>query len=121
LPDYLRAKKGEEMAIKLFVGSLSWGVTDDQLAEFFAQAGTVESAKVIVDRETNRSKGFGFVEMSNDDEAKVAIEKLNNAELDGRPITVNEARPREERPRRDFNGGGGNRGGDRGGYNDRRY
>lgn len=111
------------MATNLFVGSLSWGVTDDQLSEFFSSVGTVVSAKVIVDRETNRSKGFGFVEMSNDDEAKAAVEKLNNAELDGRAITVNEARPREERPRRDFGGGngGGNRGGDRGGYNDRRY
>jgi RNA recognition motif-containing protein len=107
------------MAIKLFVGSLSWGVNDDQLAEFFSQAGTVESAKVITDRETGRSKGFGFVEMSNDDEAKAAIEKLNNAELDGRAITVNEARPREERPRSNFGGGNDRRGG--GGYNDRRY
>jgi RNA recognition motif-containing protein len=93
------------MATKLFVGSLAWAVTDDQLAEFFSAAGTVESAKVIVDRDTNRSKGFGFVEMSNDDEAKKAIDELNGKELGGRPITVNEARPREERPQRDFSGG----------------
>jgi RNA recognition motif-containing protein len=114
------------MAIKLFVGSLSWGVNDDQLADHFAQAGTVVSAKVITDRETNRSKGFGFVEMSSDEEAKIAIDKLNNTELDGRAITVNEARPREERPKSSYSGGGGggygnNRGGGGGGYNDRRY
>lgn len=102
------------MATKLFVGSLSWGVNDDQLEEFFASVGTVASAKVIVDRDTNRSKGFGFVEMSNDDEAKKAIDELNGKELDGRPITVNEARPREDRPRGDF---GGNRGGNGGGFN----
>jgi RNA recognition motif-containing protein len=87
------------MATKLFVGSLSWGVTDDQLKDFFAAAGTVVSAKVITDRDTNRSKGFGFVEMSSDEEAKAAVDKLNNQELDGRTINVSEARPREERPR----------------------
>lgn len=87
------------MATKLFVGSLSWGVTDDQLKDFFSAAGTVVSAKVIVDRDTNRSKGFGFVEMSSDDEAKKAVDELNNKELDGRAINVSEARPREERPR----------------------
>ena len=92
------------MATKLFVGSLSWGVTDDQLKDFFAAAGTVVSAKVIVDRDTNRSKGFGFVEMSSDDEAKKAVDELNNKELDGRAINVSEARPREERPSRDFGG-----------------
>ncbi len=113
------------MAIKLFVGSLSWGVSDDQLADHFAQAGTVVSAKVITDRETNRSKGFGFVEMSTDEEAKAAIDKLNNTELDGRAITVNEARPREERPKNSYGSGGGygSKGGSSGGggYNDRRY
>jgi RNA recognition motif-containing protein len=87
------------MATKLFVGSLSWGVTDDQLKDFFSAAGTVVSAKVITDRETNRSKGFGFVEMSSDEEAKKAVDELNNKELDGRAINVSEARPREERPR----------------------
>ncbi|MEO5627452.1 MAG: RNA-binding protein [Candidatus Saccharimonadales bacterium] len=87
------------MATKLFVGSLSWGVTDDQLKDFFSAAGTVVSAKVITDRDTNRSKGFGFVEMSSDDEAKKAVDELNNKELDGRAINVSEARPREERPR----------------------
>jgi cold-inducible RNA-binding protein len=104
------------MATKLFVGSLSWNVTDDQLKDFFSTVGTVASATVIMDRETNRSKGFGFVEMSSDDEAKAAIDQLNGKELDGRAVTVNEARPREERPR---GGGGGGFGGPR--NNDRRY
>jgi RNA recognition motif-containing protein len=94
------------MATKLFVGSLSWGVTDDMLSDFFAAAGTVASAKVIVDRDSGRSKGFCFVEMSSDDEAKKAVDELNGKELDGRAINVSEARPREERPRRDFAGGG---------------
>jgi cold-inducible RNA-binding protein len=80
------------MATKLFVGSLSWGVNDDQLRDFFAAVGEVVSARVITDRETGRSRGFGFVEMSNDDEAKAAIDQLNGKELDGRPITVNAAR-----------------------------
>lgn len=87
------------MASKLFIGSLAWGTTDDSLKAFFEQAGTVVSANVIMDRETGRSKGFGFVEMGSDEEAKAAIEQLNGKDLDGRPIVVNEARPREERPR----------------------
>jgi RNA recognition motif-containing protein len=87
------------MASKLFVGSLAWATTDDSLKDFFSSAGTVVSANVIFDRETNRSKGFGFVEMSSDEEAKAAVDQLNGKELDGRPIVVNEARPREERPR----------------------
>ncbi len=99
------------MATKLFVGSLSWNTTDESLQEFFASAGTVVSASVIKDRETNRSKGFGFVEMSSDDEAKQAIEKLNNQELDGRSIIVSEARPREDKPRSFGGGGGGNHSG----------
>lgn len=107
------------MATKLFVGSLSWNTTDDQLKDFFATAGTVVSATVIVDRDTNRSKGFGFVEMSSDAEAKGAVEQLNNKELDGRTIVVNEARPREERPRGSF--GGGNGGGYSGGNDRQRY
>ncbi len=96
------------MATKLFIGSLAWTTTDDSLRDFFATVGTVSSANVIVDRDTNRSKGFGFVEMSSDEEAKKAIDELNGKELDGRAIVVNEARPREERPR-DGGGGGGNR------------
>jgi cold-inducible RNA-binding protein len=99
------------MATKLFVGSLSWNTTDDSLREFFAAAGTVTSASVIVDRDSGRSKGFGFVEMSSDEEAMAAIDQLNGKELDGRAIAVSEARPREDRPR-SF-GGGGNGGGNR--------
>ena len=86
------------MATKLFVGSLAWATTDDSLKEFFSGVGTVVSASVIRDRETNRSKGFGFVEMSSDEEAKAAVAQLDGKELDGRPIVVNEARPREARP-----------------------
>lgn len=103
------------MAKRLYVGNLSYSTTSDSLQQAFAQAGTVESATVISDKMTNRSKGFGFVEMSNDEEAQKAIEMWNGKELDGRAIVVNEARPMEERPRRDRGGygGGGGRGGDR--------
>lgn len=90
------------MATKLFVGSLPWAVDDAQLQQLFADFGQVLSAKVIVDRDTNRSKGYGFVEFENDDEAKAAIEKLNGSDVQGRAIVVNEARPREERPRREY-------------------
>lgn len=89
---------------KLFVGSLAWATTDDSLQAHFAQCGTVASAKVVTDRDSGRSRGFGFVEYEDDAEADAAIEKLNNSELDGRTITVNEARPREDKPRRDFGG-----------------
>jgi cold-inducible RNA-binding protein len=101
------------MATKLFVGSLSYNTTDDGLEAFFAQAGNVVSAKVIMDRDTNRSKGFGFVEMGSEEEAKAAIAQFDGKELDGRQIAVSEARPQENRERRPFNGGdrGGNRGG----------
>ncbi len=99
------------MATKLFVGSLSWDTTDEQLKEFFAAIGEVETATVVKDRESGRSRGFGFVEMVNDADAKKAIDELNGKELDGRAITVNEARPREDKPRGGFGGGGG------GGYN----
>lgn len=81
---------------KLFVGSLAWATTDDTLKAHFGQCGTVASAKVITDRESGRSRGFGFVEFDDDAEGQAAIDKLNNSELDGRTITVNEARPREE-------------------------
>lgn len=97
------------MATKLYVGNLSFRVSDEELFAFFAQAGTVESASVITDRDTGRSRGFGFVEMTNAEEATNAIELFNGKELDGRSLTVNEARPRAE-------GGGGHRGGGRGGY-----
>lgn len=94
---------------KLFVGGLPFSTTDEGLAEAFAQFGTVASAKVITDRETGRSKGFGFVEFESDDEGKAAEKEMNGKELGGRTVTVNEARPREERPRRDFGGQGGGR------------
>lgn len=98
------------MATKLFVGSLSYNTTDASLEEFFATIGQVVSAKVIFDRDTNRSKGFGFVEMASDEDAQKAIAQLDGKELDGRTIAVNEARPQENRERRSF-GGGGNGGG----------
>ncbi len=98
------------MSTKLFVGSLSYSVNDDQLKDAFAAAGTVVSAKVIIDRETGRSKGFGFVEMSSDEEAKRAVDMLNGKEIEGRAVAVSEARPREDRPSRSF---GGNDGGNR--------
>jgi RNA recognition motif-containing protein len=108
------------MATKLFVGSLSYNTTDATLEEFFAAVGNVVSAKVIFDRETNRSKGFGFVEMGSEEDAQKAIAQLNGKELDGRTIAVNEARPQENRERRPFNGGGN--GGNRGGFSrDNRY
>jgi len=98
------------MSTKLYVGNLSFGVTSEDLQEHFAQAGTVESAKVVEDRDTGRSRGFAFVEMASDEEAQSAIEQFNNQDFDGRNLVVNEARPREE-------GGGGSRGGGgRGGY-----
>src|ERR1700742_2391890 len=99
------------MGSKLYVGNLSYGVTSSQLEELFSQHGTVQSAEVIQDRETGRSKGFGFVQMGSDEEAQAAISALNGQEVDGRALTVNEAKPREERPR-----GGGGGGGGRGGY-----
>lgn len=95
---------------KLFVGGLPFSTTEDELRDTFAAHGTVASAIVVKDRETGRSKGFGFVEFENDDEGKAAEKALNGADMGGRSITVNEARPREERPRRDF---GGDRGGNR--------
>ncbi|MDB5175195.1 MAG: RNA-binding protein [Candidatus Saccharibacteria bacterium] len=101
------------MANKLFVGSLAYTATDDDLQQFFAQVGTVVSAKVIIDRETNRSKGFGFVEMSTDDEAKAAVDQLNGKDLNGRPVALSEARPQAPRENRSFGGGGGGGGGNR--------
>jgi len=98
----------EIMAKKLYVGGLSYDTTEDSLKDAFAKAGTVESAVIITDKMSGRSKGFGFVEMSSDEEAQKAMEMWNGKELDGRTLTVNEARPMEERPpRRDFNRGGG--------------
>jgi RNA recognition motif-containing protein len=90
---------------------LGYGVSNSELEELFAAFGSVQSAQVITDRETGRSKGFGFVEMASDDEAQAAIQGLNGKDMNGRPLTVNEARPREER-----RGGGGGGGGRKGGY-----
>jgi len=87
------------MATKLYVGGLAYAITDDQLRELFEAYGKVESAQVIIDRMSNQSKGFGFVEMSTDEEAQEAIKELSGKEVSGRAITVNAARPREERPR----------------------
>ncbi len=105
------------MSTKLYVGNLSFNTSNEDLQELFGQAGTVESANIVEDRETGRSRGFGFIEMSSKEEAQTAIEQLNGKEVDGRSLTVNEAKPREERS--GGGGGGGNRGGGgggRGGY-----
>jgi hypothetical protein len=96
------------MGNKLYVGNLAYSVRDDDLQQAFAQFGTVSSAKVMMDRDTGRSKGFGFVEMGSDAEAQSAINGMNGQALDGRALVVNEARPREERPG-GFGGGGGGR------------
>jgi len=103
------------VATKLFVGSLSYSVNDDQLNDAFAPFGTVVSAKVIIDRDTGRSKGFGFVEMSSDEEAKAAVAGLDGKEIEGRTIVVNEARPQENRERRSGGDDRGHRGGGGGG------
>ncbi len=106
------------MGKKLYVGNLSYSTTSSDLEALFSQHGTVQSAQVISDRETGRSKGFGFVEMANDSEAQAAINALNGQQHGGRALTVNEARPREDRGgsgggRGGYGGGGG---GGRGGY-----
>jgi RNA recognition motif-containing protein len=118
------------MSTKLYVGNLSFRVSNEDLQEYFSQAGSVESANVIQDRDTGRSRGFGFVEMSSADEAAAAIERFNGQDFDGRNLVVNEARPREDgggggggnRGGRGGSGGGGRgrggHGGDRGGYGD---
>jgi RNA recognition motif-containing protein len=100
---------------KLYVGNLAYSVRDDSLLQAFSQFGTVTSAKVMMDRETGRSKGFGFVEMGSDPEAQAAINGMNGQPIDGRAVVVNEARPREERPGGGGGGYGGG-GGSRGGY-----
>jgi RNA recognition motif-containing protein len=100
---------------KLYVGNLPYSATDSTLSAHFSSVGTVESAKVIMDRDSGRSKGFGFVEMSSDAEAEAAIQKLNNQVMDGRPLNVSEARPQAPRESRG-GGGGGYGGGGGGGY-----
>lgn len=98
--------------MNLYIGNLSWSLSEGDLQQLFEAYGEVSSCKIVKDKMTNRSKGFGFVEMPNDDEANQAISALNGKEVGGRAISVNEARPREERP-----AGGGFRGGNRGGGN----
>jgi RNA recognition motif-containing protein len=98
------------MGSKIYVGGLPYSASDPQLSSLFAPHGTVESARVITDKFTGQSRGFGFVEMSTAEEAKRAIDALNGTQMDGRTLTVNEAKPQEPR-----SGGGGGRGGDRGG------
>jgi RNA recognition motif-containing protein len=107
----------------LFIGSLAYATTDDSLKAHFEQVGPVASARVVTDRDTGRSKGFGFVEFENDADTQKAVDQLDGKELDGRTIAVSLARPREERPRREFNGGdrGGNRGGDNGSFRQRSW
>jgi RNA recognition motif-containing protein len=107
--------------MKLYVGNLSFNTSNQDLEELFGQAGTVQSANVVEDRETGRSRGFGFVEMSSKEEGEAAIAQFNGQEIDGRALNVNEAKPRENRPGggggggRGGYGGGGGRGGNRGG------
>ncbi|MFH1653970.1 MAG: RNA-binding protein [Pseudomonadota bacterium] len=108
------------MSKKLYVGNLPYSVTDEDLKNMFADSGTVDSAKVIMDNFSGRSKGFGFVEMSNDEEANAAINTLNGKEIEGRALKVNEARPQAPRERGGFGGGGGRREGGRGGGGGRR-
>jgi len=110
------------MGNKIYVGNLPFSATSEQLNDMFSSFGKVDSAKIVMDRDTGRSKGFGFVEMSTSDEAQAAIEKLNGSDMGGRNLVVNEARPMEPRGDRPRNGGfnrggdrGFNRGGDRGG------
>jgi RNA recognition motif-containing protein len=107
--------EGSPVGNKLYVGNLAYSVRDESLHQSFSQFGTVTSAKVMMDRDTGRSKGFGFVEMGSDAEAQAAINGMNGQALEGRAIVVNEARPREERPGGFGGGGGGSRGGYGGG------
>jgi RNA recognition motif-containing protein len=104
--------------MNIFVAGLSFKVNDADLASIFEEYGAISSAKVITDRQSGRSKGYGFVEIADDEAAEKAIAELNGAEFDGRTLSVSEAKPREERPRNSF--GGGNRGGG-GGYRNNRY
>jgi RNA recognition motif-containing protein len=111
------------MSVKIYVGNLAYQTTSEDLQTLFSQSGQVDSASVVQDRDTGRSRGFGFVEMANREEAEAAIESLNGSDFHGRSLTVNEARPREERGggRGGFGGGGGRGGyggggGSRGGY-----
>lgn len=121
----------EHIALRLYVGSLSYQTTEQELADLFGQVGQVVSATVITDRDSGRSKGFGFVEMSNDDEARKAIDQLNGTTLGSRQIIVNEAREKRDNSygggsrggynSRGGSGRGGSRSSDRGGYSSRGY
>jgi cold-inducible RNA-binding protein len=106
------------MSVKLYVGNLSFQTSSDDLQQLFAQVGTVESATVVEDRDTGRSRGFGFVEMASKEEGQKAIDEFNGKDLNGRNLTVNEARPREDRGNR---GGGRGFGGNRGGGGGRNF
>ena len=125
----LLASMWEHIALRLYVGSLSYQTTEQELADLFGQVGQVVSATVITDRDSGRSKGFGFVEMSNDDEARKAIDQLNGTVLDSRQIIVNEAREKRDNSYggnrsggyRGGSGRGGSRNSDRGGYSSRGY
>ena len=103
------------MSMKLYVGNLSFQTSSEDLQQLFAQAGTVESATVVEDRDTGRSRGFGFVEMASKEDGEKAIQQFNGSDLNGRNLTVNEARPREDRGNRGGGGGRGGYGGNRGG------
>ena len=107
----------------LFIGSLAYATTDDSLRALFEQIGPVASARVITDRDSGRSKGFGFVEFENEDDNQKAVDQLDGKELDGRTISVGMARPKEDRPRRDFGGNdrGGNGGGGGGSFRQRSW
>ena len=102
--------------VNIYVGNLTWACTSDDLQKLFSTYGTVARAQVVMDRETGRSRGFGFVEMPNEAEAKAAIAALNESDMNGRALTVNEAKPREARPAGGSRGYGGSSGG---GYRDR--
>ena len=104
------------MGRKIYVGNLSYNTTETELESLFGAHGSVQSAQIISDKMTGRSKGFGFVEMASDAEAQAAIAALNGQEVDGRTLTVNEAKPKEDRPRGGGGGGGGYGGGGGGGY-----
>jgi cold-inducible RNA-binding protein len=110
-------RKSTNMSMKLYVGNLSFGTTEEDLQQLFSQVGTVDSASMVTDRDTGRSRGFAFVEMSSKSEGEAAIAKFNGSELNGRSLTVNEAKPRENRGGGFGEGRGGGRGGSgRGGY-----
>jgi cold-inducible RNA-binding protein len=110
---FVKKEEVTSMATKLYVGGLPYSTQEDALREYFSQAGTVVSAVIIMDKMSGRSKGFGFVEMSSDEEAQKAISMFNDQEFEGRKLTVNEARPMEARPPRSSSGNGGYGGGRR--------